>query len=370
MLIIVGILFGLVFGFKWIKESMMEKYIAKRLSASVINVSTIKAGYSAWQPQLTASGSVRAIEGVDVTTQLGGMVQTIYFKPGAMTKKGDLLVQLNIDPDVAQLHVLQANEELAQVTYNRDKAQYAIQAVSKQQLDTDVANLQSAIAQVAEQKATIEEKTIRAPFSGRLGICIVSPGQYINPGNKVVMLQTVNPIYVDFYVPQSAIPNLQVGLPASVTVDSFPGEKFTGKITTIDPGLDTSVRNVEAEATLPNPSGLLIPGMFVTVTIKTGTAHQQLTLPETAISFNPYGSIVYIVTESSKDSAGKSILKANQRFVKTGEKRGDQITVLEGVKVGEVVVTSGQVKLKNGSIVAINNSTKPLDNPAPHPVDE
>lgn len=368
MLMIVGILFGAIFGFKFFKQQMISHYIKNSLTSAVVTISANKASYAVWQPTLTVSGSVRAIEGVDVTTQLGGMVQTIYFTPGSFTHKGDLLVQLNIDPDVAQLHVLQANEQLAKVTYNRDKAQYAIQAVSKQQLDTDIANLQSATAQVAEQNAVIEQKTIRAPFSGRLGICIVSPGQYINPGNKIVMLQTIDPIYVDFYIPQNNVPLLKKGLAVTANSNAFPKITLSGKITTIDPGLDPNVRNVKAEATFENPQGLLTPGMFVTVAISTGEPQQKLTLPQTAISFNPYGSIVYVITKSEKN--GESKLVAHQRFVKTGESRGDQIAILQGVKPGDLIVTSGQIKLKNGSVVQINNSTEPLDNPNPHPRDE
>jgi len=369
MLIGVLILFTLVFGYKIIKGMLISHYM-KSHQSNIVYVSTTTAKLTPWRKQIKASGSIRATVGVNVTTELAGMIREIYFVPGAMVKKGDLLVQLDIDADTAQLHVLEANAALASITYNRDKAQYAIQAVSKQTLDTDEANLKSTQAQVDYQKALIEQKTIRAPFSGRLGISAVNPGQYLNPGDKVTMLQTLDPIYVDFYVPQQFIDNVKVGQTVSMTIDAFADKVFAGKVTTIDPGVDPQVRNVQVEATIPNPTLLLAPGMFASVTVDAGQPKQYLTLPQTAISFNPYGETVFIVKEKGKDKKGKSILTANQTFVTTGDKRGDQVVVLSGVKEGDQVVTGGQLKLSNGSMVAINNKIVPTDEMAPHPVDE
>lgn len=369
MLIGVGILFLIVFGYKLFKDYMIKRYMAAQQSA-LVYVSTTKAEFTDWQPQIKASASIRATVGVNVTTQLAGMIKDIYFQPGAKVKKGDLLVQLVIDPDVAQLHALQANAELAMITYNRDKAQYAFKAISKATLDSDEANFKSTKAQVEQQKAVIEQKTIRAPFSGRLGISAVNPGQYLTPGDKVTMLQTLDPIYVDFYVPQQSINSLEVGQIARVAIDSIPNKVFIGKITTIDPGVDPTVRNVQVEATLPNPTLRLTPGMFATVLVDTGKPTRYLTLPQTAISFNPYGETIYIVKETGKDANGRPILIANQVFVTTGEKRGDQIVILKGVNKGDTVVTSGQIKLQNGSLVAIDNSIQPTNEIAPAPVDE
>jgi membrane fusion protein (multidrug efflux system) len=369
MLLSVGILFGSIFGYKAFSGYMMRRYMASHHS-QLVYVSVKEAVEAPWEPQLKASGSLRAIVGVDITTQLAGMVDAIHFKPGSMVKKGDLLVQLVIDPDVAQLHNLEASAELAKITYKRDTAQYAIRAISKATLDTDEANYKATKAQVAQQKAIIEQKTIRAPFSGRLGISAVNPGQYLNPGDKVTMLQTLDPIYVDFFVPQQSIDQLKVGQSLEMTVDAFPGKSFTGKITTINPGVDANVRNVEVEATIPNPTLLLAPGMFSSVTVQTGEPKAYLTLPQTAISFNPYGSTVFIVNESGKDAENKPILTVTQAFVTTGEKRGDQVVILKGIKKGDRVVTSGQLKLQNGSMVAIDNTIVPTDEVAPMPVDE
>jgi membrane fusion protein (multidrug efflux system) len=369
MLIIVGILFGLIFGYKTVKNLMIAHYLAT-LGAPVVTVSAMDIAYTKWQPQLQAAGSLRAVQGVNVTTELSGMIRTIYFTPGTLVNKGDLLAQLDVDPDTAQLHALQANAELAALTYQREKALYKIQAISKATLDMDAANLKSTQAQAAQQTAVIAQKTIRAPFSGRLGISAINPGQYINPGDKITMLQTLDPIYVDFYVPQQTLRKVKVGQPVTLTVDTFPKQTFNGTVTAIDPGLDPSVRNIEVEATLPNPSLKLAPGMFGTVTVNTNQPKPYLTLPLSAVSFNPYGELVYVITESQKDKKSSPLLAAKQVFIITGEKRGDQITVLRGLKKGDKVVTSGQLKLKNGSIVVINNAVIPTNNPDPKPVDE
>lgn len=368
MLIIVGILFGGIFGYKAIKGLMISHYMAS-MGAPPVYVAAADVKYANWQAQYKAAGNIRAVLGVNVTTELAGMVRTIYFTPGAMVKKGDLLVQLDVDADTAHLQALQANAELAAVTEKRDKAQYKVKAISKATLDADEANLKSALAQVAQQEAVIAQKTIRAPFDGHLGISAVNPGQYINPGDKVTMLQTLDPIYVDFYVPQQALSSIKTGQPVTITVDTFPNLKFNGTVSTINPGLDSSVRNVEAEATIPNPNYQLAPGMFASVTVNIGKPEAHLTLPVSAISFNPYGEVVYILQEIHKDSKSKPELVAKETFVTTGDKRGDQIAILKGLKEGDKVVASGQLKLKNGSVVIINDKLAE-NNPASAQTDE
>lgn len=363
MLIGVGILFGCIIIYKVIMGLLMQHFLAAYKSPTV-TVSTMKVGYQPWQPKLTAAGSLRAIRGVNVTTQLEGMVTQIYFKPGQDVEQNALLVQLNADDSIALLQSLQADEAIAQVNYERDKAQYKLQAISKAVLDADVATLKSTTAKVAQQAAIVQMKTIRAPFAGRLGISQINPGQYIKPGDAVTMLQTLDPIYVDFYVPQQSLAQLKLGLPVSVTTETFPGRLFTGKITTINPGIDVGTRNVEVEATIDNPKHELAPGMFVATTVTVGEPHNYLTLPQTAVAFNPYGEIVYIVKETGKDKKGP-ILIATQKFVTTGETRGEQVVILQGLNEGETVVTSGQLKLKNGSRVEINNAIQPSNNPAP-----
>lgn len=364
MLVALGILFGLIFIYKAISSILTKRFFAS-LENKAVTVSTTVVKKSVWESQLKAVGSVRAIVGVNVTAQLAGMIQTIYFKPGGTVKEGTLLVQQNADPDIAQLHSLQANAELARITYERDKAQYKVHAISKQQLDQDKQNLLSLKAQVAQQAAIVAKLTIRAPFTGRLGISRVNPGQYLNPGDQVVTLQQLDPIYVDFYLPQQALAQLKVGQKVAATADTYPGKRFKGKLTTIDPLVDVNTRNVNVEATVSNPDSLLTPGMFAHVFINTGDRTNHLTLPQSAVSFNPYGDIVFLVKKDGKDEKGKSILTVTQVFVTTGETRGDQVAILAGIKEGDTVVTSGQLKLKNGTRIAINNSVQPASDKAP-----
>lgn len=368
MLIGAIILFGGIAIYKLVMNMMIKHYIASR--PMLVTVSTLKVERSDWQPVLKATGSMRAVNGVNVTTELAGMVQSVLFTSGALVNAGDLLVQLNADSDIALLHALQAQAELANITYERDKKQYAVRAISKQVLDTDEQNLKNLRAQVASQIAIVAKKSIRAPFAGRLGISHVDLGQYINPGDMVVTLQTLDPIYADFYLPQQDLPKLHVGQAVTVTSDGLPGKNFEGKITTIDPLVDTSTRNVEVEATIANPTHELVPGMFALVEVKTGAMVSYLTVPQTVVSYNPYGEIVYVVQEKGKDKAGKPILTVQQIFVTTGETRGDQVAIVKGLKEGETVVSSGQLKLKNGSQVAVNNTVSLENEPRPFVKDE
>jgi len=359
MLIFTGILFGGIFVYKSIGAYMFSRYMATN-KAPAVTVSTMAVNYSTWQSELTYYASLRAIRGVSVTTELAGLVQTIYFTPGEVVQPGKVLVQLNSDAEVAQLQSLQANENLAQIVYTRDKAQYAIKAISKAALDTDKANLKNLQAQVAQQAATAVKKTITAPFAGRLGISAINPGQYLNAGDAIVSLQELDYMYADFYVPQQDLTKLQTGQLVNLTVDTFPGKVFAGKITTINPVLDNTTRNVEVEATFPNPDNKLVSGMSGNVAVTTGAPQKFLTLPQAAITFNPYGNIVYVIKKVG------DVLTATETFVTTGETRGDQIVILQGLNQGDVVVTSGQLKLKNGSAVVINNSIQPGNSATPN----
>jgi len=362
MLIGVCILFGIIIIWKTFSYLMMGYFMSKRSHA--VTVSAMKVTQLPWQPKLKATGSLRAIKGVNVTTELSGMVQKILFTPGSLTKEGTLLVQLNADAEIGQLQSLQAQQKLAQITYKRDKAQYAIHAISKQTLENDYENLQSLIGQVTQQQAIVAKKSIRAPFSGRLGINQVNPGQYLNTGDKIVSLQTLDPIYADFYLPQQTLAKIQIGQTVVLTSDTFVGKIFKGKVTSIDSAVNNTTRNIEVEATIANPKYELTPGMFAAIEVDIGNPKKYLTLPQTAISYNSYGNIVYIVQK--KDDK----LTAKQVFVVTGETRGDQITVLKGLSENDTVVTSGQLKLKNGTEVNINNSVSPSDNPSPQVGDE
>lgn len=368
MLISVGILGAILLSYQIFKSHMIKKIMAAGVQPQVVSATEVK--YAWWQPRIKATASLRAVRGVDVTTEMAGTVRKIHFTPGSEVKESALLVELNIDADVARLHSLEAAAELAKTTYDRDKAQYEIRAVSKAVLDTDAADLKSKQAQVAEQAAMIAKKVIRAPFAGRLGVNYVNPGQYVNPGDKIVTLQTLDPIYIDFYVPQQQLVRLSVGQSVAITTDTYPGQTFLGKITTIDPKVDPATRNVQVEATIANAKHQLLPGMYSTAEVNTGAPKRYLTLPQTAVSYNPYGEIIYIIKQTGKDKKGQPILTVTQNFITVGEARGDQVAILKGLKEGDKVVTAGQMKLKNGSQVIINNAVVPSNNPAPVVTDE
>lgn len=367
MLLVVGVLLGGLVGFNLFKGYMMQKYMA---SAPVppATVSSMKADFQQWQPQLKAVGTLRAVRGVDVTTEIAGLVRTVAFKSGDEVRAGKVLAELNSDSDVALLHSLQAAADLAETVYARDKAQLDAQAISKAQVDADAADLKSKKAQVAQQAALVEKKTIRAPFAGKLGISTVNPGQYLNPGDKLVTLQTIDPIFVDFYLPQQQLPQVAIGQKVTLSADAYPQQAFEGKVSAINPIVDTNTRNVQVEATVPNPKRQLLPGMFATVSIDAGTEQRYLTLPQTAITYNPYGDTVYVVKPADKkDQKGNAQAVAQQVFVTTGPRRGDQVAILKGIDAGAEVVTSGQVKLKNGTPVIIDNTVQPANSPNPAP---
>ncbi len=367
MLIGVGLLLGSIVGFNVFKGIMIQKYMANA-PIPPATVTAAKIDYQTWQPALAAVGTLRAVRGVDVTSEVAGLVRTVGFRSGDEVRGGQVLAQLNADSDIAQLHALEAAAELARTVYERDRAQLADEAVSQAQVDADAADLKNKRALVAQQAALVEKKTIRAPFAGKLGITMVNPGQYLNPGDKLVTLQTIDPIYVDFFVPQQQLPIVAIGQKISLTTDAYKDQAFDGKINAINPKVDTTTRNVQIEATIPNPKRQLLPGMFASVAIDTGGEQRYLTLPQTAITYNPFGDTVFLAkTTEPKDAQGKPGLVAQQVFVTTGPRRGDQVAILSGVEPGATVVTSGTVKLKNGTPLVIDNSVQPANSPNPTP---
>lgn len=340
-------------------------------------VSTTQVQKLQWQTQFTAVGTLNPVRGADLSTEVAGLVRTVHFKSGQDVKAGALLVELNADSDIALLHSAEAAAAQAATVLKRDQAQLAVQAVSQAQIDADTNDLKAKRAQVEQQAAVVAKKSIRAPFSGRLGITALNPGQYVNAGDKLVTLQTLDPIYADFSLPQQQLAGLAVGQVVNLTVDTFPGQSFTGKINAISPKVDSTTRNVQVEATVSNPKLLLLPGMFANVKIDIGGVQEQLTLPSTAVTYNPYGSTVYVVKEAEPPKAGspapaanpsgKPQLVAQQVFIETGPTRGDQISIVKGLTAGQVVVSSGQNKLKNGSPVTVDNSVQPTNDAAPTP---
>lgn len=386
VVVAVVILFALLIGFNTFKGIMIGKFM-KSMANPPQTVSTMTAEYQDWQPHVEAVGNVRAVHGSDLAFDVAGLVASVDVKSGADVKKGQVLIKLVDDQDRATLASLQAAAQLAKLTADRSKQQLAVQAISKAQYDTDMANLKSAQANAAAQQALVEKKTLRAPFAGRVGIITANAGQYISAGTAVVTLQQLDPVYVDFTVPQSSLATLRTGGNVDVTADAFKGKAFAGKISATDPKVDLATRNVGVEATVANPDKLLVPGMFARVAADSGSRQRYLTLPQTAISYAPYGDTVFVVHQgqppASGDEGKPAKASANaakdknapdhyvqQVVVAVGPTRGDQVAVLSGIKAGDVVVTSGQLKLRNGTPVNINNKVEPAFSPNPHPVEQ
>jgi membrane fusion protein (multidrug efflux system) len=369
MLIAVAIVFGGIFGFQAFKASMIKKFMTA-MGSPPQTVSATKAAYGEWQPKLEAVGSLRAVLGAELSLEVAGVVDTITFNSGDDIEQGKLLLKLRAGDEVAKLESLRAVAELNEITYERDQKQFKMQAVSQATLDTDAANLKNTKAQVAQQQAILDKKFLRAPFDGHLGIRAVDLGQYLSAGTPIVTLQALDPIFVDFFVPQQSVDHVRLGQTVTVKVDAFKDQSFAGEISALNPKADAGSRNVQIRAALKNPDHKLLPGMYATVDIATGAPQSYITLPQTAISFNPYGDTVYVVDSKAADAAGKPPqLIARQTFVTTGPTRGDQVAVLKGIDEGDLIVTAGQIKLHNGSTILIDNSITPTADAAPIPID-
>lgn len=369
MLLITALVFGGIYGFQLFRNSMIQKSIRGQ-GMPPQAVSTVVAQMQTWQPSVEVVGNLRASSGANLAAEVSGLVSAIHFASGATVKAGQVLVELNAAPQKAQLEQLKAAAALAQQNYRRDLAQLKVQAISQATVDATASNLKSALAQVAAQQAIIAQKTIRAPFSGRLGIRQVDLGQYVGPGTAVVNLQKLDPMYLDFTVPQAQTALIKVGEKITASTNALPGRTFTGRISAIEPQVDTATRNLKVRAHFSNPDGALLPGMFATAQVGNGGARQYITLPNTAVAYNPYGSTVFVVKEAGKGKDGKPQLTVQQRFITTGLTRGDQVAVIKGLQAGETVVTAGQLKLHNGAPVFVNNSIQPSNNPNPEVKDE
>ena len=346
----------------------IQKLIASAPKPGPQTVSTVKAELLEWQPQITAIGSLSPTKGVDLSSEIAGLVRSVNFRSGDEVQAGQLLIQLNADADNASWRSASAAAELAEVVLKRDQAQLSAQAVSQAQVDNDLADLKSKRAIADQQLATLEKKAIRAPFSGKLGITTVIPGQYLNPGDKIVPIQNINYLYVDFFLPEQRLSQVSKGQTVNVTSDSYPGKTFIAHISAINPKVDTAMRNIQVQATLENSQNLLLPGMFANVSVLVGAKKKYLTIPQTAITYNPYGSTVFIAKTSEKaDASGNKPLVAQQVFVTVGDTRGDQVAILKGIEPGQEVVTSGMIKLKNDTPLIIDNTVQPANSPNPTP---
>jgi membrane fusion protein, multidrug efflux system len=331
-------------------------------------VTTIVAQREQWPATLAVIGTMAAVQGVTVSTDLSGTIDRIAFESGKAVRAGEVLVQLDTRQERSQLAALEAQRDLARLNFARMKDLLQQKVIAQSEYDRAMTDQKETDARLGEIQTTIERKNIRAPFSGILGIRQVNRGQYLAAGDPVVGLQKLNPIYVNFGVPQQDAGQIRVGRDVRITAEDLEGSDFTGRVTAIDSRVDEKTRNVQVQATLANPDGKLRPGMFVQTELNLGASRSVIALPAPAISYAPFGDSVFIVTDL-KDPNGKAYRGVRQQFVKLGGSRGDQVAVVSGINPGDEVVSSGVFKLRNGAAVQINNKVTPANDPKPKPED-
>jgi len=367
MLVLCVVVFGGTLGIKAFFTAMMNDAI-NNMPMPATAVSTAEAREDNWAQSLEAVGTVRAVNGVAVTTQIAGEVKEIRFNSGDIVAKGDVLVLLDDRTDRAQANALQAAAKLATLEYERFERLYKQGSISESELDRKRSERDQAVANAEAQRQIVANKTIRAPFDGRLGIRQVDIGQYVKPGDAIVSLGQLNPIHINFALPEQQISHLDEGLTVAVSVTAYPQRTFEGTINVVESGVDAATRNFNIQATLDNPDHALRPGMFANVRIQLDSATDVVVVPRTAIAYAPYGNAVYVVYETEdKDEEGNAKLAVKKRFVKLGAIRGDLIAVTEGLEPGEKVATSGLLKLRNDAPVFEENDVMPADDANPTP---
>lgn len=353
VLVLLALVFGGIFGLKYNQAKQSQGGGPPPAVVASTQVRTEQ-----WQPEIAAAGSLVASAGVFVTNEVAGQVAEIRIESGQLVNKGDLLVKLDDQTDRAQLDALVAEQQLAQVRFDRVSRLLKDNMVSRSDFDEAKSNFDIAQARVASQRALVEKKTIRAPFSGRLGIREINIGQYLAPGSQIVSLQAFNPIYADFTLPERFLSQLSTGQMVNVKVQAYRDQTFKGSITAVEPRIETRTRNLRVRATLKNPKGELQPGMFADVTVVSREKREVLTLPRVALTYAPYGDSVFVIEESN------GAMIARQKQIQTGETHSDRVEIVAGLQEGDTVVSTGQVKLRDGQPVKINNSVD-LEAPAP-----
>lgn len=370
MLVMLAVVIALIAGLGFVKYKQISAAMAQgaNYAPPPDAVTTIVAKRENWPSTLDVIGTAQAIQGVTVSADLPGTVTKINFESGQAVHVGDVLVELDTRQERAQLAAAEAQRDLARINFTRSKELVKQGVLAQTEYDNTFQAQKSAEAQVGEIQATIERKTIRAPFTGVLGLRQINLGQYLAAGQAIVPLQSLNPIYVNFGVPQQIAPQVHSGRTLKVTSDDLRGVAFAGRVTAVDSVINEATRNIQVQSTLPNPSGKLRPGMFVQVQVALGASRNVITLPASAINYAPYGDSVFVVTDLT-DPKGKMYRGVRQQFVKVDGARGDQVAVVSGVDPGQEVVTSGVFKLRNGAAVTVNNSVQPSNNPKPNPQD-
>jgi membrane fusion protein, multidrug efflux system len=369
MLLMLVVVLVLLAGLGFAKYRQIQTAIAQGASFEPppVAVTTVIAKRETWPSTLNVIGTAAAIQGVTVSADLPGIVDKIHFESGRAVHAGDVLIELDTRQERAQLAQAESDRDLARITYTREQQLVKEGVVPQADYDNAFAQQKTTEAKVGEIQATIARKTVRAPFTGILGIRQVNLGQYLASGQAIVPLQSLNPIYVNFGVPQQEAPRVQVGRALRVTSDDLPGVQFNGRVTAVDSVVDQTTRNIQVQATLVNPEDRLRPGMFVQVAVGVGSARDVISLPASAINYAPYGDSVYVISDMKDPKSGKSYRAVRQQFVTVQGSRGDQVAVVSGLKPGEEVVSSGGFKLRNGAAVVVNNKVQPPDNPKPNP---
>jgi membrane fusion protein (multidrug efflux system) len=362
LVLVLGVLAG-------IKALQIKKLMSQKFQQPAEAVSTAVVSPETWQQTLTSVGSLSAVQGVTVAAELDGRIAEVDFEAGKAVKAGDVLLRQDTTVEEAELRSAQAAAHLAKVNLARTSELLEKATVSQSQYDSDEANYEQAVAAADNIQATIDKKTIKAPFSGQLGIRLINLGQNLKAGDSIVSLQALNPIFVDFYLPQQELAQLKPGLSVQVSGDSMGGKSVEGKLTAISPDVDASTRNVRVQATVDNDGGILHPGMFVNVAVELPVTDKVLPIPATAVLYAPYGDSVYVVETVSDADTGAKQLVARQQIVRLGVQRGDFVAVVSGLKAGDTVVTSGVFKLRPGTPVVVNNSVAPDSKLAPTPGD-
>ena len=356
---------GAIFGAKFYKLRQASAAMAA-MRPKPASVATAPAVAQTWRSELSAVGTVESFQGVTLRSEIEGRIVRIAFESGAVIKEGDVVVELDIATETAQLNSLEAAARLSANSLERARDLRRTNTNTASELDAAEAAHAQAVAAIEGMKATLAKKRIVAPFSGRLGIRQINVGQFLNKGDVVVTLEAINPAYVDFALPQQELPHLMPGLPVRVTVDAFPGRTFDGTIEAINPRVTEATRNVRLRAIIPNVDETLRPGLFAQVSVQLPAESAVLELPATAVVYSPYGNSVYVVIEKTGNDGAKQLV-VEQRFVTTGARRGDQVAIMKGLTAGDQVVTAGQMKLRNGAAVTINNSLLPANSPTPKP---
>jgi len=360
MLLAVGLLVGLLAAFNVFRNVMIGRAL-KGGQEPPQTVTTTQARLERWQPSLAAVGTLRAIHGADLAFEVPGVVVKVEAVAGAQVRQGQALVSLNDDAEQAQYRALLAAADLARVTFRRAKEQLEARTISPADYDGMEADLKAKDAAAKAQLAMVAKKHLVAPFAGRVGILATSEGAYVTPGLAVASVQQLDRVYADFALPQREVGSLHAGQTVTLALDAYPGRTFSGKVSAVNPKVDGGTRNIQVEATFANPGQALVPGMFASVSMDVGAPQSYLTLPQTAVTYNPYGSLVFLAVQ------GKAGLAAQQVFVTTGPTRGDQVAILKGLEDGAQVVTSGGLKLRNGTPLHVDNKVLPSADPNPAP---